>query len=169
MAKADDLLIFPGTVVIDSREQLPYAFRCIKGDFRTGHAPLLVNTVIAGLPSGDYSLVGLEGRIAVERKSLEDAFGTFGRGRRRFELELERLSAFDFAAVVVEATWEMILCDPPMSRKLTPKTIFRSVIAWQQRFTKVHWWMVGSRNLAERVTFRILERYYRDHVEKVVK
>jgi hypothetical protein len=64
-----------------------------------------------------------------------------------------------FAAVVVEADWEKILKHPPDFSRLNPKTIFRSVIAWQQRYPRVHWWMGPDRRFAEIVTLRILERF----------
>jgi hypothetical protein len=37
------------------------------------------------------------------------------------------------------------------------------VLAWQQRFVRVHWLFMGSRRLAEVTTLRVLERFYRDH------
>jgi ERCC4-type nuclease len=43
---------------------------------------------------------GFADQIAVERKSLADLFGTLGQGRERFERELVRLSAHQYAAVV---------------------------------------------------------------------
>jgi ERCC4-type nuclease len=47
----------PGIVVIaDSREQEPYSFEATR-----------ITTVRRALPAGDYSLDGLEDRVAVER------------------------------------------------------------------------------------------------------
>src|SRR5262249_14836756 len=116
---------------------------------------------VGGLPSGDYSIVDHEDRIAVERKSLKDLYGTIGRGRRRFERELGRLNALAVAEVVVEADWYTVLTTPPPRTKLRPKTVFRSVVAWKQRFRNVHWCFAGPRRLAEVMTFRTLERYWR--------
>jgi ERCC4-type nuclease len=149
--------------VIDSREQRPFAFGGLRADARDGRRPLLVRTVTRTLPSGDYSLLGFEGRVAVERKSLEDLYSTLGQARERFERELGRLAQMDFAAVVVEADWQSILFGPPPRSRLSPKTVFRSVVAWQQRHPRVHWWMAEDRVFAEAVTFRILERYWREH------
>lgn len=153
---------FPGVVLIDTREQLPYAFDAIRADKREGGGVLAVPTRVEGLPSGDYSLEGFADRVAVERKSLADLFGTLGKGRERFERELERLSAFDFAAVVVEAEWTQIVNDPPARSRLSPKTVFRSVVAWQQRYPRVHWWTVPGRDMGEVVAFRVLERFHRE-------
>ena len=77
------------TIAIDTREQQPYAF---------------VGAVTKTLPTGDYSIVGLEDRVTVERKSKVDAYGSLGHGRARFRREFERLSRLDYAGVVIEDT-----------------------------------------------------------------
>jgi ERCC4-type nuclease len=82
------------TVVTDSREKEPYSFDCKK-----------VATICKALPAGDYSLEGLEERVAVERKTLADFVATVIRGRKRFYRELQKLSAFDSACVVVECNF----------------------------------------------------------------
>lgn len=79
-------------VIVDTREQTPWSFE--------GQGFELVR---AKLDSGDYSLDGLETRVAIERKSLDDWTGTVLRDRSRFYRELERLRAFDFRCVIVEA------------------------------------------------------------------
>lgn len=76
-------------IVIDTREQRPYQ---------------IDDAIRAKLDAGDYSVEGYESRIAIERKSLDDWIGTILRNRERFARELARLSAYDFAAVVVEGT-----------------------------------------------------------------
>ena len=156
-----DYLLCPWTVVVDSREQAPYHFHNFRADAIQKYRPLVVRTVVAGLASGDYSIEGFENRVAVERKSLADLYGTLGGGRERFERELQRLGEMEFAAVVIEAGWPAIIGSPPPQSKLLPKTVYRSVIAWQQEFPTVHWWACESRDFAERTTFRILERFWK--------
>jgi ERCC4-type nuclease len=64
----------------------------------------------ATLATGDYSLEGLEhSRLAIERKSLGDAVGTFFHQWTRFRHELNRLSCFDLALVVIEANIDDVL------------------------------------------------------------
>jgi len=82
------------TVVVDSREQEPYSFD-----------PEKITAVRKALPAGDYSLAGLEDRVAVERKSLPDFVTTVIRGRKRFHRELQKLAAFEAACVVVECNF----------------------------------------------------------------
>jgi len=80
-------------VIADTREQNPWTFE-----------DLGVHVTRATLHTGDYSLPGLEHRVAIERKSADDFVGTVLRERARFYQELERLRAFEFRAVIVEAS-----------------------------------------------------------------
>lgn len=88
--------IEPLTVLVDTREQTPW-------DFSPSVAPLR-----ATLHSGDYSLPGLSDWVAIERKSLPDLLKSIASERDRFFRELERLSDFGYAAVIVEANAEAV-------------------------------------------------------------
>ena len=153
--------VTPYTVVIDTREQVPYAFadRLTSSRDPVGVAVL---TQFAALPSGDYSLAGLQHKVAVERKSLADLYSTLGSGRARFTRELARLAEMELAAVVVEAEWSRVLTDPPTHSQLNPKTIIFSVIAWQVRHPRVHWAFLPGREVAEAYTIRLLDRFWRE-------
>jgi len=137
-------------VVIDSREQLPFQFP---------DNP----TIVKKLDAGDYSIENYEDKIAVERKSKNDLFGTIGKGRERFTRELERLSTFDFACIVCEADFYEIFKKPPSRSKVSPKSVFGSLLAWSMRYN-VHALMYPGRDFAEKATFKILERYYVDNI-----
>jgi DNA excision repair protein ERCC-4 len=80
------------TIIVDTREQEPYSF-----DLR------LATAVRRALPAGDYSIAGLEGMVAVERKTLDDFVSTVIHGRERFRAELRRLGGYRASCVVVEA------------------------------------------------------------------
>jgi len=68
-------------IIIDSREQTPLQFTRLEAR-------------VATLPSGDYSIAGLEELFAVERKSIPDLVACCtGQNRERFERELHRLQA----------------------------------------------------------------------------
>lgn len=167
IATVDKNGLFIPTIVVDTREQNGYTFAGIKSDAVDGGHVMTVRTERRTLKSGDYSLAGYETRVAVERKSLADLFGTLGQGRDRFERELERLSEFEFATVMIESTWPEILSSPPVHSKLPPKAVLRSAIAWQQRYPNVHWFTAGTRRAAEAVTLRILERFWKEAMTKV--
>lgn len=161
-----NLVVVPFIIAIDTREQAAWNFRGLQGDSREGYSDLLIRTQTKTLQTGDYSIAGLENRVTVERKSLEDAFGTFGEDRERWERELVRMAAFDFSSVIIEADWPSIFAhkSPPSNsgRQFTPKHFYRSIIAWQQRFSHVHWWFCRSRTFAERTCFQILRRFWED-------
>ena len=82
----------PATIIIDTREQEPYSFD-----------PLLAAAVRRALPAGDYSVDGLDGIVAVERKSLDDFVSTVIHSHDRFRAELRKLAEYRAACVVVEA------------------------------------------------------------------
>lgn len=136
-------------IVIDSREQKPYEF---------------LGATVKALPSGDYSVAGMENRVAVERKTLADAFGSLGRCRARFEREMERLSKLDFAAVVIEATLEEFLRGGPYSQ-MNPKAAVNSLIAWSVRF-RIPVFFAGGRRYARSLTYRLLEKFWKYQSEK---
>ena len=171
----DSTGLFTVPVVIDTREQrgfdfygiapdlieVPYAFEDMRTDKADGGIPLTVPIVEGTLKSGDYSLKGFESRVAVERKSLADWYGTLGKGRDRFERELERLREYEFAAVVIEASLTEITTQPPRHSELSPKVVYRTLVAWTVRYP-IRFIMCDCRRLAEITTFRLLERYLKE-------
>ena len=80
-------------VIVDTREQRPWLFPA--SAFCTERATLA---------TGDYTIAGCEQRFCIERKSLGDFVGTVIGDWLRFRKELIRMSGFDLAAIVVEAT-----------------------------------------------------------------
>jgi len=78
------------TIIIDTREQTPWAF------------PAWVATRRECLPAGDYSIEG--SGWAIERKELNDYLGTISSGWERFLRELERMKDYPIRMVVVEGT-----------------------------------------------------------------
>ncbi|MCJ7771568.1 MAG: ERCC4 domain-containing protein [Desulfobacterales bacterium] len=102
--------------------------------------------------------------MTVERKSLVDLFGSVGNGRARFEREMERMKEFDYAALVIENDFRTMFCNPPSRSKMSPKSVFRTLIAWSQRYD-VYIWNMWDRTSAEKVTHLVLKRYYDDVIE----
>jgi ERCC4-type nuclease len=167
------LVVCPFTVVRDSREQLPYEFTGMVG---TAGEPLVVPTVVKGLPSGDYSIDGMEDQVAIERKSLDDLYGSVTWGRERFEREIFRLNAMvsadrmRFAAVVIEASWPEIMAPleyrPGWINQTEPRSVEGTIVAWSIRFPRVHWWACGDRRGAECRTFSILRKFWEEIKEQ---
>ena len=57
------------TLIIDSMEQKPYSFKSFRKWFSGMERRKLA--------AGDYSITGLEDKVAVERKSLQDLFNCY--------------------------------------------------------------------------------------------
>lgn len=137
-------------VAVDTREQKPYRF---------------ARSLLKTLPTGDYSIVGLEDRVAVERKTKADAYSSLGRGRARFRRELERLSRFEYAAVVIEASLPEFLQAPAFSH-MNPKAAASSIIAWSVKF-RVCVFFAGDRRHGNALTRQVLEKFWRYHREGI--
>jgi ERCC4-type nuclease len=133
-------------IAVDTREQRPYRFQ---------------RAVVKTLLTGDYSIVGLEERVAIERKTKEDAYSSLGRGRARFARELARLARFDYAAIVIESSLPEFLSAPAFSR-MNPKAAIRSIVAWSVRY-RIGVFFAGDRPHGNALTLQLLEKYWRYH------
>lgn len=79
------------SVALDTREQL------------IGPISLDVPIIVKTLPIGDFSVVGFEDKIAIDRKQIGDFIGCVTWEKERFTRLLLRMQALDFAAVVIES------------------------------------------------------------------
>lgn len=148
------------TIIVDAREKNPFRFIGLRADAKDKKRPLAVRTKTAMLPTGDYSILGYEDRVCIERKSLADLYNTLGQNRDRFEREVVRMTSMEFAAIVVEADYNGMSEQPSYSR-LTPKHVFRTMWAWMVRYPRIHWVPASNRFFAESATFRLLEFFWR--------
>jgi ERCC4-type nuclease len=131
-------------IAVDTREQMPYAFP---------------GAVTMTLPTGDYSIVGLEDRVTIERKSKPDAYRSLGHGRARFRREVERLARLDYAAIVIEDTVPGFLQRPAHS-KMNPRSAISSLLAWSVRY-RVPVFFAGDRDHARALTQKLLQMYWK--------
>ena len=136
------------TILVDSREQKPFTFEHERYDVQIQPGTLTV---------GDYSLAGLQDKVAVERKSLPDLVGCLGRERERFERELQRGAALDAFAVVIEAAWPD-LAGGNFRSQLNPHAACQSVLAFMSRY-RTPFLFAGSRPAAEYVTWGFLRQF----------
>lgn len=135
------------TIVVDTREQLPYDF---------DGWPQVRKT----LKSGDYSVAGLETLVAVERKSHADAWGCVGKSRARFVRCMERLALMDRAIVVIECSLEEF-CIAPKHSKVSVSSAVGSYVSWMCKYRVPIVW-AGNRSFAERITLRYLVNYWKN-------
>lgn len=156
-------IVCPFTIMVDTREQAPYLFDNLKADSSQGGHLLEVPTQRYGLPIGDYLVLGLP-QMIVERKSKEDLYSSISQRRENFEQRLCRMQEeLRWSAVVVEAQLSDLLTAPPSFSQFSPKALNRTIMAWMQRYPRVHWCFLPGREFAESYTFRLLERWWRDH------
>ena len=128
-------------IVVDTREKRPYEFD---------------NALHKALIAGDYSIEGLENRVAIERKSLEDWVNTVLRSRKRFSTELTRLRDYEFAAVVIEGSMSDILAGSYKSN-IEPAALVGITSAIITNYHPVHVIFGGDRIGAYAITKAILD------------
>ena len=137
-------------IKVDSREQLPYEFE----------NPSEVGTISIG----DYSIVGLENHITVERKELNDLIGCLTTGRERFERELYKGKALDYFALVIEASLSDLI-NGRYKSEMNPKSAIQSLIAFSVRY-RLPVWFCESREYGQRVTESLLVKYAKEVKKK---
>lgn len=141
--------------LVDTREQTPYRFP---------------GAIFRKLDTGDYSLDGFESQIAVERKGgLSDLWGVVGRGRARFERELERLALIRYRAIVLETDIAGLLAglpqSPPAGRRVQPAHVIGSIVSWALRY-QIPIFLAGSRPAGAALTLAILRHAWQQIQEE---
>ena len=152
----------PPTILVDTREQLPWSFSgrlvcdLLGGPFRT---------LRGTLHTGDYSVAGIEWRVAIERKSLPDFIACVASGEReRFWEELRRLREFEICAVIIEASLLDVEIGAYRSQA-RPQSVIASALAIVADFGIPIWW-AGSRESAEYHAAWLLRRAWQRHLRE---
>lgn len=86
-------------VLVDSREQTPLCLFANHPNWFCGERKVALKT-------GDYSMEGMEGVLALERKSMADAISSTIADRERFINSCARLQEFRWKALLIEASYE---------------------------------------------------------------
>ena len=123
-------------VLVDTREQTEWRFS----------EACTVERVT--LSEGDYSIAGFSDRVRVERKSLADLVGSITVGRERFVSECQRLTAYKFRALVIEATIEDVEVHAYRS-ETSPKSVLGSVFSLFVDYGLPAFWCENSRGAAQ--------------------
>lgn len=143
----------PFKIVVDSREQAPFPFEGLV-------------TVRKKLDAGDYSIEGLEHKVAVERKNKSDAWGCMADSRARFERCAERLAALDRALIVVECSLADFCVRPHQIERVNVASAVGGYISIMVRYGIPVVWC-DTRAYAERVTARFLASYFKHRGQTV--
>lgn len=141
------------TIIIDTREQAPFVFSDE------------VATERATLPTGDYSIAGFTDRIVFERKSLPDLVQCVSFERERFLDCCRRLSEYERAAVVVEASVPDVLAKIYRGNTNPRSVIGTANAIWLDYGIPVFW--LGNAQVAARAVERMLVRFARDGERRV--
>ena len=138
------------TIVIDSAEHMGYTF----GRFTNWFS----GTVRRRLSVGDYTLLGMEKEIAVERKTLPDLVNSIIQERGNFISRCEKLSSFKKKCFVIEGTLSL-LKTPYEESHAHPNAVLGSIIAAQERWDiPVHF--LDNFLLAEEFVASMLSKYH---------
>lgn len=173
IAVTDKAVSLPFTILVDSREQHPFTFQGHLSDADQQNRPLLVPVehTHLGDSHGDYAIKGMDDCF-IERKSLDDAQGTFlshGDRRDAWMATLEFLASCKTAAIIIEASYKRYCFDivPRGSRdkRTLAVTLHRQVLAWQNDY-RVPFIFCDDRRFAEETTLQIMRRHYRHATER---
>lgn len=134
-------------MIVDTREQQPWDLAPMRSERGT-------------LPTGDYTIKGLERLVAIERKSLPDLLGCIGRDRERFEAEMQRMLAYRWPYLVIEASLEDIE-NGRWKRKVHPHAVYGSLVGWEARgvHVKLMGDVGGCQRFVQSLAFTIARRY----------
>ena len=138
-------------VLQDTREQLPYGM------------PDGWTVIKTALPTGDYSILGHEHCFAVERKSESDLLGCLFDDR--FTRELERLSRFQRAFLVIESNWYQMKRNPRYRGNWA--SVFGKLQSIGLRYG-VHVMFLDNRETAQAYTQGLLAKYYKMAAEGAI-
>lgn len=137
--------------ICDSREQQPYF---------VGNPE--IKTKVKKLHHSDYSVLGLERIVAVERKSGPDFINSLTNARKRFETELLALRSYRYSCVVVECSYSDIVSGN-YRNDVSPKALVGSVARWTSEGVPFHF--CGNRENAEQFTKMYLDFAARNIVQ----
>ncbi len=134
------------TAIIDQKEQLPYDLSPLK-------------SIRGTMSTADYTVLGLEHHVAVERKSCADFLSVVGGGRERFDRECMRLLAFPVRLIIVEASWSNLATGTDLDgnewrSQVKPEAAMGSAIGWVVKGLPIHFG--GSREACQIYVARFL-------------
>ncbi len=134
-------------IIVDSREALPIGFP---------------GATTKTLLTGDYSILGMEKRVTLERKTLADFYACVGKERNRFERELERMVKFEYAAVIIETSLANLLQGYEYSR-VHPHSAIGSILAWSVKYNRLPFFFAENRTRCRAIIYRLLKKFYEYH------
>ncbi len=140
-------------IVIDSQEHRGYKFERFTNWF--------AGTIHKRLPIGDYTILGMEDEVVVERKTLPDLVRSIIQERKDFIKKCEGLSVFKKKCIVIEGSTTS-LKTPYEDSQAHPNAVFGSLLAAQERWD-IPVYFLDNFLLAEEFVASMLSKYHAYH------
>ena len=139
-------------VLVDTRERLPLAFDRFPN--------WIAGAERQKLDAGDYSVRGMESLLIIERKSLTDLITTLMQERRRFFKLCERLAAYRWRALLVEASYEEVKSPYTTGTFAHPNAVSGSLDAVEAKFQIPVIYASSNRHLAAEKAASWLSKHF---------
>ena len=137
-------------VVIDSAEHMGYTFERFTN--------WLAGSVRKRLKTGDYTILGMEEELAVERKTIPDLVKSIIQEGSDFIQKCERLSVFKKKCIVIEGSLTSLKV-PYEDSQAHPNAVFGSLLAAQERWD-IPVYFLDNFLLAEEFVASMLSKYH---------
>lgn len=113
------------------------------------------------LKTGDYSIKGFEDVIAIERKSMDDLFGTLANKTRRarFEREIDRMLDMKWCGLLIEGKEDSVYRKREFTQ-YSPLSVYGSVCSMELNGVHVYY-ATGRRDAQDWVLTRLIKFYNR--------
>ena len=146
------------TIIQDTREQNGYNF---------SSEQTCSGTIEKKLDTGDYSILGLEDQICIERKaSVEELAINLGYKQEAFLKEIKRMETFKYKFLILEFSLEDLIDFPERTKipqdkkvliKMTGKYILKCLMEFQI-YNNLHIMFCGNRKSASEAVRSLLKR-----------
>lgn len=145
-------------IVVDSNEQKPYTF---PREYPTIHKPLWYTKKGHNKHcGGDYSIEGLEDKIAIERKTITDFYVTIT-DRKRMDRQRAKMKDVLFKAWVIEGSEEELYTPQLSWSNVHPNSVYGSVVSLNVK-DGMHVY-VGSRESCRIKVLNWLVKFYKEY------
>lgn len=121
-------------------------------------------TVRGTLKTGDYSILGFEDKISIERKETNDLINCLCHDRERFQKELMRSKALDYFALVCECSLSS-LANGDFRSNMNPKSAIQTLLTFSVRYD-LKIFFCDNAVYGARVTESLLLKYARQFYQK---
>lgn len=122
------------TIIRDTREAPGHGWFWDKNTNPKQRPPICGGTIIKTMKTGDYTLLGYEDVLCIERKiSYAELWGNYAE-RERFQDQMERMSVFKHKMVIIETqlTKDVFSLSPPQLKTGVPG---RALTRWLMSLT----------------------------------